>query len=54
MDLGTKFRKYYARYEKLYKDISASVEAPSEKKKEELMSLHKMLGDIKKQLASVR
>ena len=48
LEMARKFNMYYQRYEKLYREISRSVEPPSEKKRAELLEMHRTLQRMKK------
>lgn len=50
LEMARKFNVYYQRYKKLYMELSQSVEPPSEKKREELLEMHKRLARMKSQV----
>jgi hypothetical protein len=50
MSLASKFRRFYAQYEQLYKDINSAVEPPSKARKDELLKMHYRLSEMKKML----
>jgi RNA polymerase II elongation factor ELL len=48
--MARKFNLYYQTYKKLYLELSQSVEPPSEKKREELLEMHKRLERMKREV----
>lgn len=48
LEMARKFKIYYQRYKKLYLELSESETPPSDKKREELMEMHKRLEKMKK------
>jgi RNA polymerase II elongation factor ELL len=52
LDLAKKFRQYYDRYAKLYMELSTSVEPPSREKREQLLSMHRKLEEMKREVRS--
>jgi RNA polymerase II elongation factor ELL len=52
LEMARKFNIYYQKYKKLYLELSQSVEPPSEKKREELLEMHKRLERMKREVNS--
>jgi RNA polymerase II elongation factor ELL len=50
LEMARKFNLYYQTYKKLYLELSQSVEPPSEKKREELLEMHKRLERMKREV----
>jgi RNA polymerase II elongation factor ELL len=50
LEMARKFNIYYQRYKKLYMELSQSAEPPSEKKREELLEMHRRLERMKKEV----
>jgi RNA polymerase II elongation factor ELL len=52
VDLAKKFRQYYDKYAKLYMELSNSVEPPSQVKRDQLLSMHRKLEEMKREVRS--
>ncbi|KIW02196.1 hypothetical protein, variant [Verruconis gallopava] len=50
LEMARKFNIYYQRYKKLYMEISQSAEPPSEKRREELLEMHRRLERMKREV----
>lgn len=50
LEMARKFNQYYLRYKKLYTELSQSSEPPSEKKREELLEMHRRLEKMKREV----
>jgi RNA polymerase II elongation factor ELL len=50
LEMARKFNMYYQRYKKLYTELSQGKEAPSEKRREELLEMHRVLERMKKEV----
>jgi RNA polymerase II elongation factor ELL len=48
--LASKFRRFYEKYERLYREISSAAEPPSKARKDELLQMHSSLREMKKML----
>jgi RNA polymerase II elongation factor ELL len=52
VELAKKFRTYYEKYAKLYTELSNSVEPPSQAKRDQLLSMHRKLEEMKREVRS--
>jgi RNA polymerase II elongation factor ELL len=52
VELAKKFRTYYEKYAKLYTELSNSIEPPSQAKRDQLLSMHRKLEEMKREVRS--
>jgi len=52
LDRAKKFKIYYERYAKLYMELSAAAEPPTQTQREQLMSMHRSLEEMKREVRS--
>lgn len=50
IELAQKFHNYHAKYVALYKQIAGSVEPPTEKQREDVLTMHRRLEEMKREI----